>query len=117
MITDIRTPLAIADRYKQSRGEDLTNAFKAWKPWIPPKLSQGLQQGGAFVFEGRSVLFARKDPATGSKAYNSGLLYAMEFIIISGVRWFYRRSCKSRGSAPHCSVSFSEVGSIVKLYR
>ena len=66
MFTDVRTPLAIAKRYQTARGSDLTNALKEWKPWIPPKLEQGLQQGGAFVFDGyATVLFARKDPATG----------------------------------------------------
>ena len=30
-------------------------ALARWKPWIPPKLEQGLQQGGTFVFEGDQV--------------------------------------------------------------
>lgn len=66
MITDIKTPLSIAKRFQDSKSSDLKDALKNWKPWIPPKLEQGLQQGGAFVFEGYSkTLFARKDPATG----------------------------------------------------
>ena len=39
-----------------------------WKPWIPPKLDQGLQQGGMFVFRGDQVLFSHFDPATGAHA-------------------------------------------------
>lgn len=69
MLLDPRTPLSIARRFTDSRvgsGNDLKEAIQVWKPWIPPKLDQGLQQGGAFVFEGYSnILFARKDPATG----------------------------------------------------
>jgi len=34
---------------------------RSWKPWIPPKLSQGLQQGGVYVFEGERCLFEHKD--------------------------------------------------------
>eukprot|EP00976_Prorocentrum_cordatum_P054579 1101534-Prorocentrum_minimum.AAC.1 len=32
-----------------------------WKPWIPPKLDQGLQQGGLFIFEGDTTLLEHFD--------------------------------------------------------
>ena len=32
----------------------------SWKPWIPPKLDQGLQQGGTFVFLGSQVTQTHK---------------------------------------------------------
>ena len=35
-------------------------------PWLPPKSDQGLQQGGAFVFEGEELLFQHYDPSTGA---------------------------------------------------
>ena len=59
------TPLAIAERIRQGRTKDLTRALQRWHPWIPPKLDQGLQQGGAFVFEGKHLLYSRKDSSTG----------------------------------------------------
>ena len=62
------TPLAIAERIRQGRTGDLTSALSRWKPWIPPKLEQGLQQGGAFVFDGDSLLYDRKDKSTGDHA-------------------------------------------------
>ena len=40
----------------------------SWKVWIPPKLSQGLQQGGVYVFDGRTAVFEHKDAGTGAFA-------------------------------------------------
>jgi hypothetical protein len=68
LITDAKTPLAIAKRFKDGKGGFLLEALKTWKPWIPPKLDQGLQQGGAFVFNGETTSYGRKDPATGDHA-------------------------------------------------
>lgn len=63
---DQRTPLSLVKRFKTpGRSEDLIEALSTWKPWIPPKLDQGYQQGGAFVFKGAETLYGRKDPATG----------------------------------------------------
>lgn len=39
-----------------------------WKPWIPPKLDQGLQQGGLLCFDGTQSVFSHKDQATGAHA-------------------------------------------------
>jgi hypothetical protein len=39
-------------RIKNRGVADLAEALGRWKPWIPPKLGQGLQQGGMFVFKG-----------------------------------------------------------------
>lgn len=74
LITDARTPLAIAKRFREGKGEFLLGALKTWQPWIPPKLNQGLQQGGAFVFRGDETLYCRKDPATGDHADLNTLL-------------------------------------------
>ena len=70
-----RTPMAIADRLFKPRAEgelggsaDLFDALVRWKPWIPPKLEQGLQQGGMFVFKGGNELFSYFDPSTGAHA-------------------------------------------------
>ena len=66
LLTDPRTPLAMAQRLRDGKGEYLKDALTNWKPWIPPKLEQGLNQGGAFVFRGDgSLIYGRKDPATG----------------------------------------------------
>ena len=45
--------LAILDRVNKDGAEDLREILPRWKPWLPPKNDQGLQQGGAFVFRGR----------------------------------------------------------------
>jgi len=60
------TPFALLDRVKTGKTQDLSNALARWKPWIPPKLDQGLQQGGVLVFQGHDLLFERKDPSTGA---------------------------------------------------
>lgn len=66
------TPLAILDRFTGegdgARGKDLLGALGRWQPWIPPKLEQGLQQGGTFVFRGDQEAFGYKDPSTGAHA-------------------------------------------------
>lgn len=65
LITDVRTPLAMGKRIREGKGEYLKEAIQNWKPWIPPKLNQGLQQGGAFIFRNGNTIYGRKDPATG----------------------------------------------------
>ena len=66
VVTDIRTPLAMAKRLQAGKGGFLKTALSEWKPWIPPKLEQGLNQGGAFVFNrDGGLVYGRKDPATG----------------------------------------------------
>lgn len=65
LFTDKKTPLSIARRFSQGKGGYLLTALRTWKPWIPPKLEQGYQQGGGFVLRGKETLYGRKDPATG----------------------------------------------------
>jgi hypothetical protein len=62
------TPLSILARAQKDGAADLIAATRRWKPWLPPKSDQGLQQGGAFVFEGSSLLFGHYDPSTGAHA-------------------------------------------------
>ena len=51
-------------------------------------LTQGLQQGGAFVFEGERLLFQHRDPSTGAHAdLNTLLRVALEaWVILAGAR-------------------------------
>jgi hypothetical protein len=35
--------------------------MKKWKPWLPPKANQGLQQGGCVVFKGRDAALEHFD--------------------------------------------------------
>lgn len=63
---DVNTPYAILERIQKDGAKDLTAALSRWKPWIPPKLDQGLQQGGAFVFRGKDMVFGHRDPSTGA---------------------------------------------------
>lgn len=62
------TPYAIVDRVKRDGAKDMVTALQRWKPWIPPKLDQGLQQGGIFVFKGQEEIFGHFDPSTGAHA-------------------------------------------------
>jgi len=64
----IDTPLSILKRAQKDGAADLIAATSRWKPWLPPLSDQGLQQGGAFVFEGESLLFSHYDPSTGAHA-------------------------------------------------
>jgi len=86
------TPYAILDRlaFKADPraggstlggAQDLGKALARWKPWIPPKLEQGLQQGGTFVFEGDQEVFSHYDPSTGAHAdLNLVLAAALEAV-------------------------------------
>lgn len=63
------TPFSILARVKEEKKrDDLVNSLQRWKPWIPPKLDQGLQQGGMFVFQGKESAFTHYDPSTGAHA-------------------------------------------------
>lgn len=62
------TPFAILDRFQKDEAGDLLQALGRWKPWIPPKLEQGLQQGGVFVFKGSEMVYSHYDPSTGAHA-------------------------------------------------
>jgi len=63
-----QTPFSLANRVVQGRFQDLSKALQSWKVWIPPRLSQGLQQGGVYVFDGRTAVFEHKDAGTGAFA-------------------------------------------------
>jgi len=79
LFTDKRTPLSILKRFQKGESAYLQEALKTWKPWIPPKLEQGFQQGGAYVFNGRETIYGRKDPATGDHAdLNKILEFALQ---------------------------------------
>jgi len=62
------TPFSILARAQNDGAKDLVDALSRWKPWIPPKLDQGLQQGGTFVFAGNQEVFQHFDPSTGAHA-------------------------------------------------
>lgn len=63
-----KTPFSLAKRFLDGRSGDLITALQKWKVWIPPKLDQGLQQGGVYVFDGKNALFEHKDAGTGAFA-------------------------------------------------
>lgn len=68
LFTDVRTPLAIAKRFTDGKQEFLGAALRNWRTamWIPPRLDQGLQQGGSLVFKGKQTLYKYKDPSAGA---------------------------------------------------
>mmetsp|Transcript_49687 Transcript_49687/g.121320 ORF Transcript_49687/g.121320 Transcript_49687/m.121320 type:complete len:145 (-) Transcript_49687:139-573(-) len=63
-----KTPFSLARRFINGEAGDLVNALTKWRPWIPPKLEQGLQQGGVYVFDGTKSVFEHKDAGTGAFA-------------------------------------------------
>ncbi|KAG2491089.1 hypothetical protein HYH03_010533 [Edaphochlamys debaryana] len=70
----IDTPLAIKKRIDEDRTGDLMEIMPRWKPWLPPKSDQGLQQGGMFMFEGDRTAFTHYDPSTSAHADLQALL-------------------------------------------
>lgn len=74
------TPLALAQRAISGETADLKEAMSTWKAWIPPKLEQGLQQGGVFAFEGTQTIFQHYDVSTGAHA---DLLAVMQAVGVS----------------------------------
>lgn len=51
--------------------------LRRWKPWLPPKQSQAVLQGGAVCFDGRETVFLHRDPATGAHADFEAALEAL----------------------------------------
>ena len=81
------TPYAILDRVKKDGAKDLVDALGRWKPWIPPKLEQGLQQGGTFVFQGDQECFGHFDPSTGAHAdLNTVLNVALSSVAVEDLQ-------------------------------
>ena len=72
----VSTPLAFKARLDKDGMADLRDILPRWQPWLPPKADQGLQQGGAFVFKGRTPLFAHYDESTGAHAELGDVLRA-----------------------------------------
>lgn len=62
------TPSAMKDRFLADSAKDLQNIMPRWKPWLPPKQTQGLQQGGLICFDGKETIYFHKDEATGAHA-------------------------------------------------
>lgn len=65
---DPSTPFAIKDRIEKDGASDLRDVLPRWKPWLPPKADQGLQQGGLLVFSGQECVYRHDDPSTGAHA-------------------------------------------------
>lgn len=74
---NIATPYAILDRVTKDGAADLRDVLPRWKPWLPPKQDQGLNQGGLFVFEGSEVLLEHYDEATGAHCDPERILGAL----------------------------------------
>ncbi|KAK3275609.1 hypothetical protein CYMTET_16275 [Cymbomonas tetramitiformis] len=72
------TPFSIRDRLLQDGATDLQDIMPRWKPWIPPKLDQGLQQGGVFAFKGDVSLLEHYDEATGAHIALEDILDAIQ---------------------------------------
>lgn len=65
------------DRFLSDGGKDLGEVLRRWKPWLPPKQSQAVLQGGAVCFDGRETVFLHRDPATGAHADFEAALEAL----------------------------------------
>lgn len=84
---DKSTPYSIAERIQSGKIKELTDVLGRWKPWIPPKREQGLQQGGTFVFDTKrkgdggseveyECVYDWYDPSTGAHAPANEILEA-----------------------------------------
>eukprot|EP00529_Nitzschia_sp_RCC80_P034744 CAMPEP_0113448388 /NCGR_PEP_ID=MMETSP0014_2-20120614/4740_1 /TAXON_ID=2857 /ORGANISM="Nitzschia sp." /LENGTH=123 /DNA_ID=CAMNT_0000339597 /DNA_START=1649 /DNA_END=2020 /DNA_ORIENTATION=+ /assembly_acc=CAM_ASM_000159 len=63
------TPFAFLDRLKDKDGmKELLEVLSKWNKaiYIPPKQDQAFNQGGTFVFNGPSTIFAHYDESTGA---------------------------------------------------
>jgi hypothetical protein len=61
------TPFAFLDRFTKPDGmKDLFEVLRKWNKavFIPPKQDQAFNQGGTFVFDGPSTVFAHYDEST-----------------------------------------------------
>ena len=61
----VATPFAMRRRIEDDGAALLRDILPRWKPWLPPKQRQALNQGGIFVLRGTTACFAHYDQATG----------------------------------------------------
>ena len=79
-----QTPLALGRRVAAGGGASLAAALGRWQPYLPPKpLGHALFQGGQFVFEGRTCVWAHADRAT---ADHAGVNEILEAAVPAGVK-------------------------------
>lgn len=69
-----KTPLALLDRLKKNGGKEIRDVMNDWKFWIPTKKGQSTQQGGAFIFKGKTCVWQYFDPATAAHVNAQQLL-------------------------------------------
>lgn len=63
------TPLAFLERFTKPDGtKELLEVLSKWNKaiFVPPKQSQAFNQGGTFVFDGSTTVFAHYDESTGA---------------------------------------------------
>jgi hypothetical protein len=73
---DPRTPLTLFKRLRKDGLKGAREALANWRPWIPTKQGQAYQQGGAFLFKGKELVWSHYDPATGAHAEPEEILAA-----------------------------------------
>jgi len=67
----VSTPFAFLDRIVKKDGlKELIEVLGKWNKavYIPPRLDQGFNQGGTFVFQGSRTIFAHYDESTAAHA-------------------------------------------------
>lgn len=82
----IQTAFSFLGRMRAPRGgglADLKDVLGRWKPWIPPKQDQALQQGGMFVFDGRKCVWRHYDQATGAHADLGEVLGEVKQLVVA----------------------------------
>lgn len=60
------TPLSLLQRIREDGAKDLVEAFKTWRPWIPPIGNQAYQEGGCLVFDGKECVLAYYEEGPGT---------------------------------------------------
>lgn len=65
----VSTPYAFLDRFTKRDGvKELMEVLSKYNKaiYMPPKLDQGFNQGGTFIFDGAATIFAHFDESTGA---------------------------------------------------
>ena len=72
------TPFAMRRRIEEDGMSTLRELLPRWKPWLPPRQRQALNQGGCVVLEGRRrVLLFHRDRSTGDHVAFPEILEAL----------------------------------------
>lgn len=73
-----QTPLSMRQRLLDNGAATLREIMPRWKPWLPPKQKQALNQGGTFVIKDGKTFLAHYDEATGDHVDFKKVIHVIE---------------------------------------